>query len=359
MSPITHSNPTNEILIGASIDISCNGVIPSTADIKGYTWSTSHPAHILITRNDKLLVLGSMPDNSFSVTVTSEDGGFTATKNFTIYRPVTGTNLITAPDRANAVALNNTLQLTLPIVPANASVQTVTWSSSNSSKVSVDASGVCTGTGLTVKKEVITITGSITEPTTGTTYSRTYGLMVPINKITGLNAITVVGSPSALVNGNSYQLTTAIAPSNASYASLGYTWSLSNTSIANITSGGLLTITGSAKSIKVTATAVGDGAKKRVMRTFNVITLPSSIVTPVATTSNGYIVSRGKKITLKPVILPADATNKKLTFTSSDPSKATVTATGTITGIAVGSLKITITSVVNSSVTTDVDITVI
>lgn len=359
MSPITHSNPTDEVLIGATIDISCNGVIPSTADIKGYSWSTSHPSHVLITRNDKLLILGSMPDNSFSVTVTSEDGGFTETKNFTIYRPVTGANVITAPGRANAVALNNTLQLTLPIVPVNATVQTVTWSSSNSSKVSVDASGVCTGTGLTVKKEVITITGSITEPTTGTTYSRTYGLTVPINKIMGLNAITVTGSPSVLVNGNSYQLSTAIAPANASYASLGYTWSLSNTSIATITSGGLLTITGAARSIRVTATAVGEGAKKRVNRTFSIVTLPSSIVTPVATTSNGYIVSRGKKITLKPVILPADTTNKKVTYTSSDLSKATVTASGTITGIAVGAVKITITSVAVPSITTEVNITVI
>jgi uncharacterized protein YjdB len=360
MNPITHSNPTDEVLIGASIDISCNGVIPSTADIKTFTWSTSHPTHVLITRNDKLLVLGSMPDNSFSVTVTSEDGGFTASKDFTIYRPVTGTNLITAPGRASAVALNNTLQLTLPTIPVNATVQTVTWSSSNSSKVSVDASGVCTGTGLTAKKEVVTITGSITEPSTGTTYTRTYGLTVPINKITGLNAITVAGSPSVLLNGSSYQLSSAIVPSSASYASLGYTWSLSNTSIANITSGGLLTITGGAKSIKVTATAVGEGAKKRVMRTFNILTLPTSIVRPVATTSNGYLVARGKKITLKPVILPADATNKKVTYTSNDTSKATVTAaTGTITGVAVGAVKITITSVLNPSVTTEVDITVV
>jgi uncharacterized protein YjdB len=301
-----------------------------------------------------------MPDNSFSVTVTSEDGGFTASKDFTIYRPVTGTNLITAPGRASAVALNNTLQLTLPTIPVNATVQTVTWSSSNSSKVSVDASGVCTGTGLTAKKEVVTITGSITEPSTGTTYTRTYGLTVPINKITGLNAITVAGSPSVLLNGSSYQLSSAIVPSSASYASLGYTWSLSNTSIANITSGGLLTITGGAKSIKVTATAVGEGAKKRVMRTFNILTLPTSIVRPVATTSNGYLVARGKKITLKPVILPADATNKKVTYTSNDTSKATVTAaTGTITGVAVGAVKITITSVLNPSVTTEVDITVV
>jgi uncharacterized protein YjdB len=360
MNPITHANATDEVLLGARLQLSCEGVIPSDAENGRYTWSTSHPEYIEVTRSRLLAVNAAMPDNSFTVTATSEDGGFTATRTFTIYRPIGAVGSITATNRAIAVALNNTIQLTLPILPANATTQTVTWTSSNSSKISVSSTGLCTGVDLTQKKEAITITASIREPSTNVTFTRTYPLIVPVNKITGLNAITAVGAPSICVNGQSYQLLTGIVPSTASYANLGYTWSSSNPAIAIVDSTGLMSVVGPGKNVKITATAVGDltGAKKKVSRVFPVITYPSSIQSPVATSSGGYIVGRGKKIKLMPVVVPTTATNTKVTFTSSDPAIATVTTKGDVTGKAAGAATITITSIGLSSVTRDVRITV-
>ncbi len=360
MNPITHANTTDELLLGATLQLGCEGVLPPDAENPRYTWSTSHPDHIVVNRSMKLIVNAAMPDNSFTVTATSEDGGFTATRTFTVYRPIGAVGSITATNRAIAVALNNTIQLTLPILPPNATTQTVTWTSSNSSKISVSSTGLCTGVALTQKKEAITITASIREPSTNVTYTRTYPLTVPVNKITGLNAITVVGAPGIFVNGQSYQLLTAIVPSTASYASLGYTWSSSNPGIATVDSSGVMTVVGPGKNVKITATAVGDltGAKKKVARTFPVITYPTSIQSPVATSSGGYIVGRGKKIKLMPVVIPSTATNTKVTFTSSDPAIATVTTKGDVMGKSLGAVTITITSLGLSSVTRDVRITV-
>jgi uncharacterized protein YjdB len=358
MNPITHNGTSDEIQLGTSLQLSCEGVIPSNADNTRYIWTTSHPDHIAVSRTRLLVISSTMPDSIFTVTATSEDGSFTATKTFTIYRPIAAVNPITAPNRSIAVALNNTLQLTLPIIPSNATTQNVTWTSSNPAKVSVSSTGLCTGAGLTIKKEVITLTASIREPTTNTTFTRTYPVTVPINKITGLNAITVVGAPTSLINGQTYQLETAIAPTTASYASLGYTWLSANTAIGTISSSGLLTIVGPGKSLKITAIAVGEGAKKKVSRTFPVITLPSSIQTPIATSTGGYIVARGKKLSLKPVVLPTTSTNKKMSYASSDETIATVTATGVISGLKVGSVTITITSLALGSVSQTVTISV-
>lgn len=55
---------------------------------------------------------------------------------------------------------------------------------------------------------------------------------------------------------------------------------------------------------------------------------------------------------------PAGATNKGLTYTTSDATKATVSATGLITAVAVGNATITVTSVADPSKTDTVVVTI-
>lgn len=64
-------------------------------------------------------------------------------------------------------------------------------------------------------------------------------------------------------------------------------------------------------------------------------------VTEVKITSTVTEVTVGKTITLTAEVLPADATNKTVTWTSSDTAIATVDSTGKVTGVAAGTVKIT------------------
>lgn len=59
------------------------------------------------------------------------------------------------------------------------------------------------------------------------------------------------------------------------------------------------------------------------------------------------------------VFTPANATNQNLTYESSDPTKATVSATGLVTGVAAGTTNITVTSVADPTKTSVVAITVV
>ena len=63
-------------------------------------------------------------------------------------------------------------------------------------------------------------------------------------------------------------------------------------------------------------------------------------VTEVKITSTVTEVTAGETITLKAEVLPADATNKTVTWTSSDNTVATV-KDGVVTGVAAGNTKIT------------------
>ena len=66
----------------------------------------------------------------------------------------------------------------------------------------------------------------------------------------------------------------------------------------------------------------------------------------------------GATYTIIFTVLPTYATNKDVTFTSSDETVATVDAGGDVTGVAAGTATITIASVSNPEVTADVSVTV-
>lgn len=55
---------------------------------------------------------------------------------------------------------------------------------------------------------------------------------------------------------------------------------------------------------------------------------------------------------------PADASNRTVTYSSSDPAKATVSSTGLITAVAAGTAIITVTSEENTNITDTITVTV-
>lgn len=67
-------------------------------------------------------------------------------------------------------------------------------------------------------------------------------------------------------------------------------------------------------------------------------------VTGVTVDANfSLVVGNTKQLT--PVITPANATNKSVTYASADPTKATVSTSGLVTAVAAGSSVITVTTV--------------
>ena len=122
---------------------------------------------------------------SATITVTTNDDGFTATAEITVEAnliPVTGISV--TPTNANLVE-GQTLELTAEVSPANASDKTVSWSSDNEAVATVNANGnveaiasgsatitVTTNDGgftatseLTVEANLIPVTGISVTPT--------------------------------------------------------------------------------------------------------------------------------------------------------------------------------------------------
>ena len=116
-------------------------VIPANADNKTVSWSTSDPSVATVANG----LVTAVKEGSATITVTTADGGKTATCAVTVSTdviPVTGIklNMETAD-----LEEGKTLQLEAILEPANTTERNVSWKSSNTEVATVSENGLVTG----------------------------------------------------------------------------------------------------------------------------------------------------------------------------------------------------------------------
>jgi len=231
---------------------------------------------------------------------------------------------------ASSLALKTgmTSQLVATVSPPGATNQAVSWTSSNTEIATVNSSGLVTG--------VAAGSATVTVITADGSYTATANVTVTVGVASvSLNIVTTTLSIAQTV-----QLVATVLPSNAPNKSV--TWSTSNSGVATVNSSGLVTAVGGGVAT-ITVTTV-DGSHTATA------TVTVSVATGVAVRSitlNKVIINipRNATFQLVPTILPANATNKAVTYSSSIPSIATVSPTGLIQGVKRGTSIITVTTV--------------
>lgn len=139
------------------------------------------------------------------------------------------------------------------------------------------------------------------------------------------------------------QLTATIAPANATIKNV--IWISSNKRIATVSTTGLVTAVG-AGSATVTVISV-DGLKIATCKiTVSEVTKVTGVTLNMTTVSDLQVGTGATKKTqqLIATITPTNATNKNVTWTSSDIKVATVNAIGLVAAVGVGSATITVTT---------------
>ncbi len=143
--------------------------------------------------------------------------------------------------------------------------------------------------------------------------------------------------------GSTLQLTAVCAPDNASIT--GVTWTSQNPTIATVDENG--TVTGLKKgNAKITATAT-DGSRTAG----SVIVRVTQPVTMITVKTPEIQVTVGKSAQAKATAQPDTASDRKLVWSSSDETIATVNSYGVITGKKAGTCIVTCTSNSNPDVT--------
>jgi len=123
------------------------------------------------------------------------------------------------------------------------------------------------------------------------------------------------------------QLKAVITPNNATNKKI--TWKSSNTKVVTVSSTGKLV---AKKPGVATITATSVNGNKSATCKVKVV----QPVTSVKLNKSSVLLKKGKSIKLIPTINPSNATNKKVTWKSSNKAIVTVTSTGTVKGIKKG-----------------------
>ena len=219
--------------------------------------------------------------------------------------------------------------VTVTFKPENATCRDVTWSSADESIARVDENGVITG----VKAGKTVIYAVSNEAHDAKAKPKQAQVQVVVNQ-----AVTniLLGGNIELAKGKSQKLTVTVFPEDATNKKV--EWTSSNPDVVTVNA------SGAAMAKKV-------GTATVTCRTLDGSDLSASVkitvfqsVTGVKPDTTRSVITEGKTTSLTVTVLPADATNKGVTWTSSDHSVATVSQTGIVTAKSAGNCTITATS---------------
>ncbi|MDX2189392.1 MAG: Ig-like domain-containing protein, partial [Bacteroidota bacterium] len=291
---------------------------------------------------------------------------------------VTGVSV--SPTSLNLSA-GQTGSITATVSPANATNKGVTWSSSNVSVATVNASGqvsaVNAGTATitaTTSEGARTATASITVSSGSgglnyQFYTGTWSTLPNFSSLTPSKTGTVANfdlSPRTQNDNFAFRFTGNISIATAGAYTFfttsddGSKLYIDGTQVVNndglhgmVEASGNITLTAGSHTIEATIFEAGGGeglevryqgpgiAKQLVP---NSLFSTSIAVTGVSVSPATVSVMIGKTTQLTSTVAPADATNKNVTWTSSNNSIATVNASGLVSGVAEGTATITATT---------------
>jgi len=199
---------------------------PTNAANKNVTWTSSDPSLVTVDSSGNIKAVGNK-NGSATITVKTVDGGYIANIKVT----VSGINVTGLSLDKSIITLKygNTVKVNATIKPNNAANKNVTWTSSNTSLVTVDSSGNIKAV---ANKDG---TATVTVKTADGGYSASVKVTVTSIKVTG---VKLNKSSATLLYGKTAKLTATVSPSNAANKSV--TWTSSNTSLVTVDSSGNL-----------------------------------------------------------------------------------------------------------------------
>ena len=310
---------STELTEGESFTLKAT-VEPDNATDKSVTWSSSANDVASVDQNGKVTALKA---GTATITVTTKDGSKKATCAITVKAKVIPVTGVTLDASAMEVDEGFSFMLTATVNPDNATDKSVTWSSSDATVATVSQTGEVTG----VKKGTATIT--VTTNDGGKTATCT------VTVIARVASVSLDKNTLELAEGEFATLVATVLPENANEKSV--TWSSSDEAVAKVDQTGKVT---AVKKGTATITVTTTDGGKTASCTVTVIAKVAS----VSLDKNEMELTEGESATLTATVLPENANDKSVTWSSSDEAVATVDQTGKVTAVKKGTATITVTT---------------
>ncbi|MCM1522175.1 MAG: C10 family peptidase [Muribaculaceae bacterium] len=307
-------------------------VAPDDAADKTVTWTSSNDAVATVSADG---VVKAIAVGTATITATTTNGK-TATCAVTVKASEVLPTGITLSDTEVTLPAGNVTMIGVTVLPADATNKAVTWTSSNEEVAKVQR---------VVEQDYTLVVRALSPGTAVFTATTVNGLTATCTVTVSeehvyVNGVTLDVTEKELTLGEEFTLTATVTPEDASDKSV--SWRSSMESVATVDQNGVVKAVGlGVTTIKVTTK--GWGPEYSATCTVTVVE-PTVEATGVTLDVNSKELTVGEEFTLTATVSPNNATDKTVTWTTSNAAVATVSAAGVVKGIAAGNATITATT---------------
>ena len=283
---------------------------PSDATATAVTWSSSDTSVAYV--DNEGFVSGIAPGEAI-ITVTAESG-VKAECHVTVYPVEISWIGITPEEISMPVGMNPPYRLEYYYQPDDSTATAVTWSSSDTDVATVTEEGFVLG--IAPGEAIITVTAE------SGVKAECHVTVLPIE----VSGLTLSHHSAELKANETLQLTATVEPEDATDKTV--TWASSNEAVATVDAEG-----------NVTAITVGEATITATAGEVQAECLITVVATPVETAyiTNGNLdMTVGSSVELSVTILPLDATDRSVVWSSSDTIVARVDANGLVEALSAG-----------------------
>ncbi len=311
------SDKTKTIYKGETATLTAT-VTPEKAKNKSVIWTSSDTSVATVDKNG---VVTAVSNGFCKITATTKESGFTARCAITV---ATKPESITIKKDTSYIYTTQQLKLKAVVLPADCSYKTVKWTTSDKEIATVSSKGVVTGVGagtVTIKA-ISTFDRSIVA-----------SCKIKVTKKVSVEGLTLNHDIAVKYKGDSFTYKATVLPANATFKDV--TWSSSDTSIATVDKNGR--VTAKSAGVAVITCTSNDNPLCKATSKFKV-KIRTTGVEMWKSKLNMYV---SQQLTFKANVFPSDASNKNVSWTSSDTSVATVDESGRVTAKKTGTAIIT------------------
>lgn len=235
---------------------------------------------------------------------------------------VTGVSL---PESSTTLEKGATYQMEPDVAPSDATDNSVTYQSSDTSVATVTDAGL------------VTAVGGGTATVTVTTDDGGFDADLAVTVTVAADGVTIGAPQTSIGTGQTLQLSADVSPADATNTTVA--WASSDDAVATVDATGL--VEGITEG-QVTITATTDDGGFTATETIDVVA--SIAVTGVAIDQASQTIDAGSTLSLSATVSPTDATNKVVEWSSDDETVATVDSDGTVTAVGGGTANVTVTT---------------
>lgn len=292
-------------------------VYPGDASVKDVTWTTSDKTIASVNSNG---VVTAHKGGVVVIKCTSKDTGVSDKCKVTVIEKVKS---ISISAKSLTLVAGQAKTLIAEISPETATNQGITWYSTNKAVATVNSNGKVTA----VKGGTCNIAAKSKDDPNIIVKCKLVVVQPPTK-------ITLSETELSLTRGDKAALSATVKPKDSFDKSV--TWKSSDSTVARVNSEGIVTAVTAGTAVITCASTVDP----TVRRTCNVTVFQP--VTGIKLSFDKITMTAGRTKTLIPEVLPEKASNKKVTFKTSNKDVARVSSKGVIEAIGPGQATITV-----------------